>query len=419
MDAANLNRHSFLFGMKYQVSILNWDSKEEAKKSGKLGSDGFVWVDGSVSDLLSSLQSGHAVCPGERLKKKRKDDNVYIISYDVDDAVIDMEDFVISCPLKPTLYYHTYSNGRTDGFRYRLMYCFDEPVPFAGMYNSLAAYIHVPALDSRVANQLYFGTNTEVYSTGVTYTVSDLPFGIDTPLMNETLPDECGFACLNPNLKVTDFLGVYKEQYDISWNVRTELNVSDDEPIVVYPDNYIEVPRRERWDNIDKNMKVWRWMDGERRHKKLYIAGIIVRRLNPAINKEEMLYWLCSELVRYYEYSDKWATVGDVMAVAEGVMSADMDMELKGWRHRKYAANKAYCVQHRMSARQVANKYGKAYMREMRYSDIDDIYNPGLSLKDNLSMLAANGIETSERDLKRYKESRGYTAKRKKVPDQC
>lgn len=408
--------------MKYQVSILNWNSKEEAKKSGKLGSDGFVWVDGSVSDLLSSLQSGHAVCPGERLKKNRKDDSVYIISYDVDDAAIDMEDFVTSCPLKPTLYYHTYSNGRTDGFRYRLIYCFDEPVPFAGMYNSLAGYINVPALDSRVANQLYFGTNTEVYSTGVTYTVSDLPFKpesgnveqVKTAVFRDNSSSYKQFAGINPSLSLTDFLGVYKEEYCISWNVRTELNVPDDEPIVVYPDNYLEVPRCKDWDSLTKSKKTWRWKDGQRRHKKLYIAGIIVRRLNPAINDVEMLYWLCSELVRYYVYSDKWATVGDVMPVAANVMTADVDTVLTGWHHAKYGANKVYCVQHRMSARQVVNKYGQAYLKEIRYSEIDEWYDPDLKLQDNLTILKELGIKTSERDLKRYKESRGYTAKRKK-----
>ncbi len=383
---------------------------------------GRFWVEGTVRDLLSSLQSGYAVCPGERLKKNRKNDNVYIISYDVDDAVVDMDDFVASCPLKPTLYYHTYSNGSTDGYRYRLIYCFDEPVPFSGTYQPLASYIGVQALDERVANQLYFGTVSGVYSTGVTYTAADLPFkpedGNTEQIKAVAFKDNSSsykqFAGINPNLSLTDFLGVYKEQYCINWNIRTELNVPDDQPIIVYPDDYLEVPRCKDWDCLTKSKKTWRWKDGQRRHKKLYIAGIIVRRLNPAINDAEMLYWLCGELVRYYEYSDKWATVGDVMPVAANVMTADVDTVLTGWHHVKYGANKVYCVQHRMSARQVVNKYGKSYMREIRYSEIDNWYDPELSLKDNMQILASNGIKISERSLKMYKDDRGYSNKRKK-----
>ena len=188
--------------------------------------------------------------------------------------------------------------------------------------------------------------------------------------------------------------------------------VDADTSIIVYPKDYIETPRRLYWDSVNHTHFVKKWTDGEQRHRKLYMAGIILRKLNPQLSPDELLFAVCQEFATYYDNTDKKYITGDIIRIVERVLSADMGRELGKWRRKNYIVNGSYCEKHGTSKRAIVgaeNGKRNAAERAKRYEQIAEHYDPDKTDAQNLLRLKQKGIQCSQRTLTSYKQAYGYT----------
>ncbi len=188
--------------------------------------------------------------------------------------------------------------------------------------------------------------------------------------------------------------------------------VDADTSIIVYPKDYIETPRRLYWDSVNHTHYVKKWTDGEQRHRKLYMAGIILRKLNPQLSPDELLFAVCQEFATYYDNTDKKYTTGDIIRIVERVLDADINRELGKWKRKGYIVNGIYCEKYGVSKRSVVgaeNGKRNAAERAKRYEQIAEHYDPDKTDAANLLRLKQKGVQCSLRTLKRYKVDYGYT----------
>ena len=188
--------------------------------------------------------------------------------------------------------------------------------------------------------------------------------------------------------------------------------VDADTPTIQYPKDYIETPRRLFWDAVNHTHFVKKWTDGEQRHRKLYMAGIILRRLNPQLSPDELLFATAQEFATYYDNTDKKYTTADMIRVVEKVLDADVNRELGRWKRKGYIVNGSYCEKHGVSKRSVVgeqNGIRQAAEREKRYEQIAEHYDPSKTDAANLLTLHMAGIKCSIRTLNRYKQAYGHT----------
>ena len=191
-----------------------------------------------------------------------------------------------------------------------------------------------------------------------------------------------------------------------------------DTPTIQYPKDYIETPRRLWWDKANRTYYVNKWRDGEQRHRKLYMAGIILRKLNPQLSPDKLLFALCREFATYYDNTDKKYTTADVIHIVERVLSADINRELGRWKRKNYIVNVSYCKKHGVSKRSVVgeqNGIRQAAERDKRYEQIARYYDPTETDNKNLLTLHNAGIKCSIRTLKRYKQAYGYSTQAPKA----
>ena len=109
----------------------------------------------------------------------------YSVFVDVDNSDVCMSDFIVHCSIKPTLAYTTTSNGKQGkGYRYRLIYVFDDRITTEALYKSLYFYIteqnnleNTKDKCGSICNQLMNGNpycNIETYCSYLIYDLKDV-----------------------------------------------------------------------------------------------------------------------------------------------------------------------------------------------------------------------------------------------------
>ena len=194
-----------------------------------------------------------------------------------------------------------------------------------------------------------------------------------------------------------------------------------DTPIILYPKDYIETPRKFAYDPLKKCYTLSKYKDGENRHKKLFVTGLILRKLNPDLTPIHLLKALLREFTLYYDNSDDKYTMPRLLAIADAVLDADVNRELKKWRKPKYVVNPKYCQKHLVSKRQVVgmqNGIRQAAERTKRYEDISKYYDPTQTDAQNLLRLKQKGIKCSRNTLTAFKHLYGYTQGREQANPQ-
>lgn len=414
----------------YEISSMSWNPMEV-----------------SISTLSTLISNGYAFCPTDRTLSNVSNSNYICI--DIDNSTIPMDEYVTNLLDKPTIYYTTPSNGNVDKslkkygddkhiYRFRLLYALDKPTKDANEYMQAHSYIartnNMQFVDKLQANQYYNGSyGCKPIITNYTYTlpeefknepIKESKTKLKTGSLEKvkyyhrsfTISDEPVFKDYL-SMKLTDFIDKYDAEFAISIKTKSDyLNDGLDDPVLWLPDDYIEVPRKYYWDKTNKGYIIKKWKDGENRHKKLFIAGIIMRKLNPDFDLEMMLYALNKEMMLAYENGDGRFYKKYMIQLAKNVMNADLAKELKGFKHPKFKVNELYCYENRISVKSVANSINAQLKGQATFEDIDYFYEPNETLNGKrisnskwVEILNENGVKVSLSTFKRYLNDKGYS----------
>lgn len=421
------------------------------------------------NDMLSSfIGNGYCYCPTDRkLEQVSASDFICI---DVDDSTVEMNDYVSSLTDKPTIYYTTPSNGNIEKsmekfgddkhiYRFRLLYALDTPTTNATEYEQAYRYIvdanNMTFVDFRRANQYYNGSKgCEMHNTQRVYSLpdeyKDVDFGKEEkkgtdPTSKKTPNNSGSYVCnsgmtLDENVrsaflnstKYEDFLSWYYGEFGDSILLRETPYLQDetDERIMVPGDDYYVIPKKYVcWDNENKTRIYGKWVDGENRHTKIYITGIILRKLNPTATANDLLREIVAILLSYYDICNPGGELKfnrkTILQLLDSVMKADLTKEMKAIKHSSFKVSNYYCDKYRVSKRTIVSEIlseRRMEKKEEKYSEIDYFYDPNLSWNNGskitqeqwLVILKENGIEVSIATFKRYLKERGFSKKRNK-----
>jgi hypothetical protein len=226
-----------------------------------------------------------------------------------------------------------------------------------------------------------------------------------------------------------DFLIWYEEEYGRPCIVTESIYVQSeiDERKLVLEDEYFRIPKKYVGYNKEFGGKIFgKWVDGEMRHKKIFVTGVVLRRLNEGITYDEMLYSIVNTLLLYYELNDSDGSLKfgkkAIKELVINIMKAPFK-QMKEVKHSKFKISDSYCRENRVSKKQVLGSLlGEENRRkkEESYNEIDSFYDQTMTWEDGskithkqwLDILEENGIKMSLRKFKNYLEDRGYTKKR-------
>ena len=451
------------------VGSRTYDHKPPKSEGGRISNEinrKVIVTNRKFSEMISD---GYPYCPTAR--KKEDVGLCEFICIDIDYSTEPMLDFIGSIKYKPTLYYESSSNDsdfsriqslkkfndEEHKYRFRMIYALKTPTHSCEEYSAAFNYIITineidkSIVDGREANQYYFGNyNARVYNTNFIYylpdnykdyfeekivtqksarsktkIISPYHLGIDLALFSEDVISQ--FFKIK---RYEDFLIWYEEEYGRPCVLTESIYVQSeiDERKLVLEDDYLVIPKKYVGYNKELGGKIYgKWVDGELRHKKIFITGVILRRLNEGITYDEMLYAIVNTLLRYYNLknSDGSLKFGKkaIRELVINVMRAPFK-EMKEVKHSKFKISDSYCRENRVSKKQVLGSLlGEENRRkkEESFNEIDLFYDPTMTCEDGskitqkqwLKILEDNGLKMSLRKFKGYLEDRGYTKKRK------
>ena len=418
------------------------DPKEKARISGEAH---FHYKVMSEHYFLQALEQGHGFCPLHRDQAQADQAITNIIVYDFDHNTTPLPAFVEGLTIKPTFTYYSFSNGKDGQYRFRLIYQLAECIT-GSEYDAVHQHIaqtngwmpapkgegdNLNTYDPLARNQYFFsGTSISYYPDNIieynTHTTAPAsprkPQGKPTPKAGTT-PRQSQFKYY-PDSFVEKIYEYIPSPYAIRFDYLTHTPLPEedaDTPIIEYPANYIETPRKFAYDPLKKSYGIDKYRDGENRHKKLFITGIILRKLNPQLNPIQLLKALLREFTLYYDNSDDKYTMPRLIAIADAVLDADVTIELRKWRKPEYMVNPKYCAKHLVTKRQVVgmqNGIRQAAARADRYSQIALYYDPSETDNTNLLRLKQKGIKCSKNTLTAFKLLYGYTQGRDSTQQQ-
>lgn len=363
-------------------------------------------------------------------------DSTNVIFYDIDKMDMEMNDYILRIPQRPSMAYTTMSNGINGRYGYRLIYVFREPITtvedFDRIYYAVAAangfrQREYPdgtkyEFDYLKVNQQYFGggIRSESTTTDLVYSISDFDSFVDdgenlkrqiegerknknkkknSPSQNnigEAQGEQAYYSGLDSTfsndifkLSPKDFLETYEKAYFPKYlgSLSSPLTLSSDRRYWLYPEDYQEVKRN--WQaNEDGKRSVHLWPIGSNRKRRLYITAQIMRHNCPDISKEELVYGLIYERYHYFVNTDNKLNNNVIIDIAESSMKHEI--ELQPCKHPAFSVNKD-CLSGNLTANSLKNTIRK----ERKEEEILAVYDFSLSVKENLSLLREKGIKTS------------------------
>lgn len=414
------------------------------------------------------ISDGLPYCPTARLKKDVG--LCEFICIDIDYSTVPMLDFIGSIKYIPTIYYESSSNNsdvsrelsfkkfkdEEHKYRFRMIYALQTPTHSCEEYNAAFNYfitingIDEEIVDGREANQYYFGNyNTRVYNTDFIYYLPENYRDYFEEKIEAKKSAECKTNIIQPyhldldsalfsEDVISQFFGIKRYEDFLLWyeveygrpSITTEsiyVQSEEDERKLVLDDDYLEIPRKYVGYNNEFGGRIYgKWKDGEMRHKKIFITGVVLRRLNKDITYDEMLYSIVNTLLRYYELNDSDGSLKygkkAIKELVINIMKAPFK-QMKEVKHSKFKISDTFCRENRVSKKQVLGSLlGEDNRRnkEESYNEIDIFYDPTITWDDGskitqkqwLEILNENGIKMCMRKFKSYLEDRGYSKKR-------
>lgn len=368
-----------------------------------------------------------------------------MIMFDLDNDIdCTLNELVRALQYKPTISYTTFSHKINEkGNRYRLLYLFEIPIDnidcYKGIYKQISDSFNFKIDDNCGCNptQAVFGSryDCEVVVTDNSYSINDfdliIPYekGHSNSIKKreknnieiESLFQNQEYKYDFYHLSYQELLCKYKDVYTFFEHTPLPA-VSDDCPYILLPKDYIQIKRYwlcqrvkdeygdERW----RYAKIRKTKDGEQRRRKLYINGILRRKMIPNIVFEHLLHCLTFELWHYYENSGRNCrniiTKHELAIIAADVMRANVDdytFEQKD--RRQFIVNDAYCQKYNVSRKEARNLAKKL----ITYERIGMMYDATLTDKENIEIFKQNGLDVSPKTLQRFRKDNGLNKYKK------
>ena len=437
LDAENNDlKGKHMIDLKFDlcVSVDNYTHKPTRKECSKIR---FETRNVDMNEMQNLIGQGFAYTSLMRDNWRCGDNFVcsHTLTFDVDHSKISMNQYISNISIKPTLAYTSSSNGTVDGeYSFRLVYLLNNGICTMNEYETLsktfAKLLQLSFLDNRSwkGDQMWFGCQgCQTFSSDTVVDVEYIQKNVNsflnikheeckTPSTDEqnghknyynTQYHNSVNAQFKKDYETMTFQDFIKKYYTVYQNLEhTPIEVSEDEPIIHYDDDYYEI--RRPWQKI--NGQTLKIKDGERRRMKLFLNGIIRRKINPSITFENMLYNLVFEFENYYINNGNKITKRDIWYIAENVMKAEVIESSLGKPRYKSKVNDLYRLKHNLSRQQV---WG---MVRNKSQYIGEFYDPSLTDKENLKVMNEYGFDIkSEKTIQRWREKNGIK-KYKKIP---
>ena len=336
------------------------------------------------SKFMEYIRLGYSYCHVFKNDHRSNADFLYtyFVSIDVDDSHVSLANYLEKPYMKPTLAYTTFSNKKNGSYSYRLIYCFLEQIDaqmYEPLYISICSYVGLTNTKDdcgRVLSQLMNGNSQpymEYYLSNRIYGISDFvqishlrlycrednmynpkrlnckkEFNSNNSINNKIITD------LN-RLELPVFLAEYARLGIVE---QTKLDYNEDGYCLI-PDSFMKVFNRIVWTN--KHARISKFKDGEGRRKRLFTDACIIRKIEPDITFEKLLYNLVYRRMRYYDNRDNVLTNKVLIEKAKYVLSLPMDKMdvLSPTKHGKFTTSKEYCNAHNLNRVSYARKVQK------------------------------------------------------------
>lgn len=462
----NSKRESMYFqdSKKFEISIstkaysdknlIKWNSVEYQRQSI------------TVEEFALLIKEGYCFCHSFKTNgilfglSEKKDANFLsadMVFVDIDDSDIVMNDYVGRLSKKPTLYYTTPNNHTEKSnykYRFRLCYLFCLPIytveTYHSLYDGIAESIRKDIQDveikdncGRTPSQQFSGNakaECELYVTDNVFSHSDFPYQSNNVSFSSSLSisngnlsksakkdddtvigvkdliiaDKSFISDIN-TLSPYDLIDKYRTKY--RYFTHTELHFQDGYALI--PSDYQEIYRQTYMDSFIKNngdeikfSAVKKLRDGDNRRKKLYIAGLIMKKILPNITFENLLYNLICERTYYYDNSDRVLSNKVLANIARNVVNIPLEkIQLQSKRKkRKFCVDKSYCAMLGISPNAMKNKVRKMLKDE----EIGNAYDCSLSVAENLAAFKEMDISVGKSKLYQWCKENGINTKGEK-----
>ena len=435
-------------------NLIKWNSVEYQRQSI------------TVEEFGRLIKDGHCFCHSFKTRgllfglAEKTDKNFLsadMVFVDIDDSDIEMNDFVGRLYKKPTLYYTTPNNHTEKAnykYRFRLCYLFCLPIYTVETYHSLydgiaesvrqdIQGIEIKDNCGRTPSQQFSGNakaDCELHVTDNVFSSSDFPsqnnnasssslllISNGNPTASQKKEDgkvkdvdgititDKGFIRDVNSLSPYDLIDKYKTKYQ--YFTHTELHYQDGYALI--PSDYQEIYRQTYIDSFIKNngdeikfSAVKKLRDGNNRRKKLYIAGLIMKKILPNITFENLLYNLICERTYFYDNSDRVLSNKVLANIARNVVNIPLEkIQLQSkQKKRKFVVDKSYCAIHGISPNAMKNKVRK----KLKDEEIGNAYDCSLSVSENLAVFKEMGISVGKSKLYQWCKENGINTKGEK-----
>lgn len=385
----------------------------------------------SVDDFANAISQGYSFCA--LMQNNWRDRNNFICTsmlvFDIDHCTTPMDEYIPKLEYKPTICYTSPSNTEGD-YGFRLIYLLDfELCSVDDYYTFSVSFAHQsnfeqlskPSLSnkkkrildehSHLGEQFWNGNShgevvvygnilkkeninvNQVYKRVLAKKTKSISQTITIHTHHNRVSDT--FQRDYENMPFQDFIQKYHTVYENMEH--TPIDISEDEPMIYFNDDYYEI--RRPWKKI--NGETLKIKDGEGRRKKLFLNGIIRRKINPSITFENLLYNLVYEFEYYYINDGNTITKKTLYDIADNVMKAKIVDSSLGKPKYKSKVNPLYCVKYGLTPKQVIAKL----KNKKQY--IGEFYDFELTDQQNLDIMKEFGLEISLITLKRWKKENG------------
>ena len=412
-----------------------------------------------LKEIAEYISTGHAISANFKHKRncvinqgQRKADNfesTCFVMMDLDgDVNLTLKELNENLPVKPTICYTTYRHQKDGlGNRYRLLYCFKEPIRsipvYQALYDRLTIDNGLKLNDGCGRNcvQAVYGTyfandDYALYNNDVMYSIASFLGSDYKSVFTEHIKNEDKsiiqyndtFSIKPPTREHTILHAIFMEDYQamsiskliekysiVYANIEeTPLPYTDeDTPYILYPADYCCIQRR--WypyqvlnkdgDVIATTTRVRKFRDGERRRRKLFFNGILRRLITKdTISYDNLLFNLLYEFYYFYVHTD--ISKKDICEIASKVWDADLTRyeSLKG-TSKKYRVNPAYCIKYDLTKKQTKQVAAK----QLNSLRIGELYDCLRTDEENLQTFRNNGLKISLSTLKRWRKENGIS----------
>lgn len=208
----------------------------------------------------------------------------------------------------------------------------------------------------------------------------------------------------------------------------TYVDYSDDDLYYILPNDYMEIKRKWHFREVEKAngdyykvCELEKCKNGQGRRRRLFINLIIRRLIYPQITLEHLLFNALFELCHHIDNSDKEdiITKKEVAQIAVNAYFEDLDKwsKLKEYHKPTFKINKNYCREHNLNARRVAlqiNAENKRKAKIEKWEKMLPLYDITKTDKENINIMANNGIRVSLTCLQEFKKAKGLQKNKKR-----